>query len=346
MAGGELTGMFGWMVLPKFAAGCVLTIAHWVLQRIAPRLVPHKATKTYELHQRISYVLVIALYLGYTLWDTEHRMAANYYHILGMTPSSFSQSELRRNFRHMSLALHPDKNPQGERQFIAVQTAYKVLADPVSRFVYDHAGLEAAACQSCTTVSDYILASIPRRVGVYMMYILGNVALQVFRLGLYGTYWRYVAICSFMALEVATMTGTSDPGFIRFVSWLAPHRTSYEIAQILRQLMVCIFIALNQIGPQFIPNDQGGNTKTLAMKLGTLVERTNSEVVAGSRRTTNMFVNTGLRRQLSEALAHEMRLGVAMGTDKAFGKEMMARMQAEHAKAVSSSSTSSPQAKV
>ncbi|KAJ1644864.1 hypothetical protein LPJ64_003487 [Coemansia asiatica] len=332
MAGGELTGMFAWMFLPKLASSLVLTAAHWVLQRTSPRLVPHQSTKTYERHQRLSYIFVILIYLVYTLWETERNMAANYYHILGLTPKSFTQSELRRNFRHLSLALHPDKNPQGERQFIAVQAAYKVLADPVSRFVYDHAGLEAAACQSCTTVSDYILASIPRRTGVYMMYILGNVALQVFRLGLFGTYWRYIAICSFMALEILMMTGTSDPGFIRFLSWAAPHRTSFEIAQILRQLMVCIFIALNQIGPQFIPRDQGGNTKTLAGTLSSFVEKTNEEIVSGSRRMANMFVNTGLRRQLEEALAHEMRLGVAMGTDKSFGKEMMGRMQAEHAK--------------
>ncbi|KAJ2703231.1 hypothetical protein FB645_003984 [Coemansia sp. IMI 203386] len=337
MAGGELTGMFAWMILPKFAASCVLTIFHWILQRTAPRLVPHPDTKTYARHQRYSYVFVILFYLVYTLWDTERNMAANHYSILGLTPNDFSQSQLRRNFRHMSLMLHPDKNPQGEKQFIAVQTAYKVLADPVSRFVYDHAGLEAALCQSCTTVSDYMLASIPRRIGVYLMYILGNVALQVFRLGQFGTYWRYVAICSFMALEIAMMTNATDPWFIQLVSLLAPHRTSHEIAQILRQLMLCIFIGLNQIGPQFVVStDQGGTTKMLATTLASLAEKTNVEIAAGARRMGNMFAGTGLQRQLSEALAHEMRLGVAMGTDRAFGKEMMARMQAEHASIASS----------
>ncbi|KAI8323809.1 DnaJ-domain-containing protein, partial [Martensiomyces pterosporus] len=245
-----------WLFLPQFASNCVLKTAHWILQRTAPHLVPHPKTAKYVLHQRVAYIFVIAMYLLYTMWTTEANLGSNYYQILGVSPSSFSASELKRNYRQLSLALHPDKNPGGEALFIQLKDAYKVLSDPVLQTVYDRAGAAAIKCDSCSSASDYLLAAIPRRLGIYLAYVIGSVALQVFRIGKYGTYWRYIAIGAFAALELMMVSSSTTPGLVKALQWLAPHRTGYEIAQILQQAMVCFFIALNQIGPQFIPQEK------------------------------------------------------------------------------------------
>ncbi|KAJ2723722.1 hypothetical protein GGI07_002431 [Coemansia sp. Benny D115] len=333
MAGGEFTGVFAWMFLPRIAASYTLKLFHWVLHRTAPHLVPAPASAAYARHQRLSYIFVIFTYLLYTIWDTERSMGTNYYGIFGLRPSDFSQDQLRRNFRRLSLSLHPDKNPQGHQYFIVVQSAYKVLADPVLRAVYDRAGPEALMCQTCSTASDFILASIPRRLGVYTMYVLGSVALQVFRIGTYGKYWRYVAIGGFLALEMAMLVRKTEPLFIRSLLWLLPRRTGFEIALILQQLSTCLFIGMNQIGPQLMPQERNVSTIEMAKQLLGGIEAVNSEVVNSARRKVDMYRGSGLQRVLGEETEKEMALGMALGMSSKFRAEFNDRAEAERRKA-------------
>ncbi|KAJ2801099.1 hypothetical protein H4R20_003811 [Coemansia guatemalensis] len=328
----EFTSILGWLLLPQLAANYLLKITHWILQQTAPRLVPHPKTPQYTRHRRIAYVVVVASYLLYTLWATEQALGANFYHVLGLRPDSFSASQLRRNFRRLSLILHPDKNPEGEEQFILLQNAYTVLSDPLARFVYDHAGESAVKCQACKSISDYMLASIPSRLASYAAYILGSVAMQVFRIGKYGTYWRYVAIGTFAALDLAMMTSTTDPLAIRVLLWLAPHRTSFEIAQILRQTMVCCFIALNQIGPQFIPHEKNVNTVALAKELLQKTKTTNIEILGKAVRLASFYKDTGLQRHMTQSFEDEMKLGMTIGTSRKFCDEYTDRLNTERDK--------------
>ncbi|KAJ1833721.1 hypothetical protein LPJ63_002521 [Coemansia sp. RSA 2711] len=328
-SGGDVTSILGWLLLPRLAATYLLKTVHWILQRVAPRAVPHPKTARYALHQRLSYAVVIAAYLLYTLWATEKNLGANFYHILGMRPDDFSAAQLRRNFRRLSLILHPDKNPDGEKEFILVQHAYNVLSDPLTRFVYNHAGEAAAKCHTCKSVSDYMLAAIPRRLAVYLTYVMGSVAMQVFRIGKYGTYWRYIAIGTFAALELAMMTRTADPLFIRMLLWLAPQRTSFEMAQLLQQVMVCFFIALNQIGPQFIPQEKNVSTVALAKQLLAITKNTNAEVLGKAERLAGVYANTGLERHLAESFESELQLGMTIGTSRPFRDEYVDRLNAE-----------------
>ncbi|KAJ2162434.1 hypothetical protein GGF46_000675 [Coemansia sp. RSA 552] len=325
--GGDMSSLLGWMLLPQLAATYTLKIVHAGLRWVAPQAVPLPKTPRYALHRRLSYVFVIVLYLGYTLWSTEQGLGQNFYHMLGLQPDSFDPAQLRRNFRRLSLALHPDKHPGHEAQFIVVQHAYSVLSDPQARFVYDHAGAEAVKCQTCTSIGDYMLGALPRRLGVYLMYVLGSVAMQVFRIGKYGTYWRYIAIGTFAALELAMLTRTTDPWAIRALLWLAPQRTSFEIAHVLRQAMVCFFIALNQIGPQFIPRERNVNTLALAKELLARTKSTKEEVVGKAMRLASFYNNTGLRRPLAESFEAEMRLGMAMGASAQFREQYMGRLR-------------------
>jgi curved DNA-binding protein CbpA len=61
-----------------------------------------------------------------------------YYRILGVSPSA-SEAEIKRAFRKLAIAYHPDKNPdpEAERLFKQINAAYDVLGDPAKRQRYD-----------------------------------------------------------------------------------------------------------------------------------------------------------------------------------------------------------------
>ncbi|KAJ2547247.1 hypothetical protein EV175_005299 [Coemansia sp. RSA 1933] len=324
--GGGLGGILGWMYLPQLAATYTLKLVHAVLSRVAPMMVPRPNTPQYQLHQRMSYVFVIIMYFAYSLWETEKGLGSNYYQMLGVTPVEFAEGQLRRNFRRMSLVLHPDKNPGHEQEFIVIQEAYNVLSSPVTRFVYDHAGAEAAKCPTCASVSDFMLAAVPKRLGMYIAYVLGNAVLQIFGIGRHGTYWRYIAIGAFAALELMMMASTKDPLVIRALFWMMPHRTGYEISKILQQAMVCFFIGLNQIGPQLVPYEDNVNTLTLAKEIVKGLGKVKSEMDGSIRRTVSMFSDTGLERHLHEQFRKEMQLGATLGSNKEFRDEYTTRL--------------------
>ncbi len=63
----------------------------------------------------------------------------NYYAILGIETGA-SENEIKKAFRNLALKYHPDKNPgnpEAERMFKEIASAYDVLADPSKRSDYD-----------------------------------------------------------------------------------------------------------------------------------------------------------------------------------------------------------------
>ncbi len=65
-------------------------------------------------------------------------MPANYYEILGLDRNATYEA-IRRAYRKLALALHPDRNntPDAKERFKQINEAYKVLKDPSSRSDYD-----------------------------------------------------------------------------------------------------------------------------------------------------------------------------------------------------------------
>jgi curved DNA-binding protein CbpA len=61
-----------------------------------------------------------------------------YYRILGVSPSA-SAAEIKRAFRKLAIAYHPDKNPDPEAEvlFKQINAAYDVLGDSAKRQRYD-----------------------------------------------------------------------------------------------------------------------------------------------------------------------------------------------------------------
>lgn len=63
----------------------------------------------------------------------------NFYEILGLSPDA-APEEIKRSFRHLSMVLHPDKNPGSEeaaKHFRLIHEAYKTLSDEGLRKLYD-----------------------------------------------------------------------------------------------------------------------------------------------------------------------------------------------------------------
>ena len=68
-------------------------------------------------------------------------MAKDYYDILGINKSA-SADEIKRAYRKLALAHHPDRNggSENEKKFKEVNEAYQVLSDPKKRQQYDQYG--------------------------------------------------------------------------------------------------------------------------------------------------------------------------------------------------------------
>lgn len=87
--------------------------------------------------------------------------AGTFYDVLGVAPDA-STSDVRRAFKALALALHPDKlgsraqHPQASSSdaFVRVRAAYAVLSDPVQRAHYDATTLARAVRRSVGAVSD------------------------------------------------------------------------------------------------------------------------------------------------------------------------------------------------
>ena len=114
------------------------------------------------------YLLVVGLFLIYSVVSAEADLGINYYQNLKVSPSVDDKS-LRAAFRAQSLIYHPDKNTgEDEQIYISITTAYEVLKDPVKRNAYDHFGPNALkSCEKCLTFKEFLMDSFE---GVLIFY--------------------------------------------------------------------------------------------------------------------------------------------------------------------------------
>jgi hypothetical protein len=63
------------------------------------------------------------------------------YEVLGVNKDA-TIAQIRRAYRRLALKYHPDKNPEGTKQFLVITRAFELLADPFTREQYDKSGID------------------------------------------------------------------------------------------------------------------------------------------------------------------------------------------------------------
>ncbi|KAG0092498.1 hypothetical protein BGZ93_001031 [Podila epicladia] len=208
----------------------------------------------------------------------EWALGPNHYDVLDLQFSTFTQKQLRTNFRKASLQYHPDKiGEAGADIFVKIRAAHEVLVDPILRVAYDRFGPGITGCQTCKTTKDYIKYGINDYKTFY-----GGLYVILFLLGMvgnagFGKYWRYVALTYMAAWEFSMLIG---PKRASVVSCAFPHRTTYEQLRIARQIFVSVFLAVNLIRPLVLPStaEKMANIKDAIKKISEL----NDQIVASS----------------------------------------------------------------
>ncbi|KAF9195971.1 hypothetical protein BGZ50_002773 [Haplosporangium sp. Z 11] len=179
-------------------------------------------------------------------------MEHNHYDTLGLGFNSFTQKQLKTNFRKASLQYHPDKVGQaGADMFVRIRTAYEVLVDPVMRPAYDHFGPSTLKCTECTTAKDYMNYGLNEMSSPYMISFAVLALMDLTGKCRYGRYWKFLLLIIMGGLELS-MVLSRGPNTA--LNWLMPNRATFEQIAILRHICLSMVIAVDQIGPLFLPD--------------------------------------------------------------------------------------------
>lgn len=150
--------------------------------------------------------------------------------------------------------------------FVSVRAAHEILVDPVTRMAYDRFGPNMLSCQGCKTNKDFINNGLSS----YYTFYLGSgvvlVLMSVLGKGQFARYWRFIVLFGMAALELAMIL---RPTPITLLSWIMPHRVTFEQVAILHQVFISTFIAISQIGPILVPSKENerGSVKDLLTRL-------------------------------------------------------------------------------
>ncbi|KAI1639605.1 membrane associated DnaJ chaperone-like protein [Biscogniauxia mediterranea] len=279
MASSQLLSLIGWSFLPNLVTGWVQSIYYGLTIRAGdPRPAPN--SPRYAEHRRRIHILVVSLYLLYTIYEADYelRRAGDFYTDLGV-PFSASERDIKSRFRRLAALHHPDKagfnnnnNNHGDGgaaaadsgdYFMHLKTASDVLTDPARRFAYERFGPDMVDWKHCTTVRDYVVRGAQSLVPYY-----GVVAILMYVMGLlgyleWGRYWRWFTLVALCVFELHAVTRPRFPRFVAaglnpLLARLTSHPPylPFQVVALARKLCVTVYIAFSQIGP--LLRQQGG----------------------------------------------------------------------------------------
>ncbi|KAL7622972.1 hypothetical protein AAE478_006651 [Parahypoxylon ruwenzoriense] len=270
MASNNLLSLLGWTFLPNLATGWLQSIYYGLTIRAGdPKPAPN--SPRYAEHRRRIHILVVSLYLLYTIYeaDWELRRASDFYADLGL-PFSASERDIKSRFRRLAAVHHPDKlmnagASSGDAAdsadlFIHLKTASDTLTDPARRFAYERFGPDIVEWKHCVTIRDYVGRGAQVLVPYY-----GFAAVAMYVLGLlgyleWGRYWRWLTLVVLCVFELHTITRPSFPRLLdalvnpllaRFTAH--PPYLPFQVISLARKLSITLYIAFSQIGPLLQP---------------------------------------------------------------------------------------------
>ncbi|KAI2473248.1 hypothetical protein F4781DRAFT_227334 [Annulohypoxylon bovei var. microspora] len=272
MASNNVLSLLGWTFLPNLVTGWVQSIYYGITIRAGDRK-PAPGTPRHAEHRRRIHILVVALYLLYTIYEADYEMrrTSDYYADLGV-PFSASERDIKSRFRRLAALHHPDKlmssgGTDGSEAdfFMHLKTASDTLVDPARRFAYERFGPDVVSWKNCVTVRDYVVRGAQVVIPYY-----GFAAVVMYVLGLlgyldWGRYWRWLTLVMLCVFELHTVTRPSFPRILdnlvnpvlsRFTTH--PPYLPFQAISLARKLSITLYIAFSQIGPLLQPPDQRG----------------------------------------------------------------------------------------
>ncbi|KAK0635359.1 hypothetical protein B0T17DRAFT_39094 [Bombardia bombarda] len=285
-----ILSLLGWSFLPNLVTGWVQSIYYSITIRAGdPK--PQPGTPRFAEHRRRIHILVVAIYLLYTIYEADYDLQrdGSFYADLGV-PLDATEREIKSRFRRLAAQYHPDKasttatSSQADinAYFVHLKTASDTLLDPARRFAYERFGPDVLAWQHCATVSDYVFRGARVLVPYY-----GGAAALLYGLGLlgyldWGRYERWLVLSVMFVFELHTITRPAHPPlFANLVNPLLtrfggggggggrhPPYLPFQAISLARKLSVTVYIAFSQIGPLLAADTSGGQINVAGRKGG------------------------------------------------------------------------------
>ncbi|KAF9540006.1 hypothetical protein EC957_004708 [Mortierella hygrophila] len=286
----------------------------------SPKL-PHKGSARYQRDFNWILTIIVGLYLLSLVYDSVRTMKENHYDTLGLKFGTFTQKQLKTNFRKASLQYHPDKAGQaGADMFVGIRAAHEILVDPTLRLNYDRFGSTVLKCTACKTNKDYLQEGLK---AFYTFYAAAGIVFFLVNLvgkGNYGRYWRFIMLVGMGAIEMSLVLTAGNVGGGGWMERLMPGLVPFEQIAVLHQLYISASVAVSQVGPLLFPEgkEKQEPSSELIKRLQTLTEIAAAETAVQVKSWMDTLVGqdeciTQLRRELGY-----MSLEMKLGDDSAF----------------------------
>lgn len=231
----------------------------------AGRRHPQPGEPLYAYHHRRIRILVLCLYLVYTVAQVLYdiKLEGDFYTALGVSPNS-PEREIKARFRRLAAIFHPDKvreQEAAEDAFVQLRLAQDTILDPAKKFAYDRFGPAVVRVETpgLKTTTDYVHLGLRTKMPGYLGNALMLIVLNYVWLGKWGRFWRYftVAVMAFLELYFLTHNWT-PPSSVAHVAaaaraalpqLLPPHLLPFQLLMVAQRLSVSLNIFISQLAP-------------------------------------------------------------------------------------------------
>lgn len=320
LASSSALSMVGWFIIPQLATYYIQLIYYKITIPLGDS-VPLAGSPKYETHKRKINAAVITLYLVFSVvesvWNVTNDLSPqstrnSLYGALGLDPD-VTASGLRSAFRRLSLKFHPDKATgsglEVEEKWLSIKASYDMLSNPVMRFAYDRFGDKSMAWSNkfenlgaskaegvASTMADFVMLGIKESLfGYYGGSFLVFCFMALFGLAKTGHPWRFFILITGFMIELSLIT-KSMPSILSIypvVRWL--NITPYQLIQVMRNLMLTSFIAINRLGPLI---SAGPSNAPLSTKKGLQQLQNQLELID--------MLSSNVSYESTQAFAHQM----------------------------------------
>ncbi|KAK3842737.1 MAG: hypothetical protein J3R72DRAFT_442308 [Linnemannia gamsii] len=319
----QFMSLIGWTFIPTTTTRFLQAIYYAGRYGSKSPSLPRQGSSRFARDFNIILITIIGLYLMSLVMESMRSMETNHYDTLGLKFSTFTQKQLKTNFRKASLQYHPDKVGQaGAEIFVGIRAAHETLVDPILRIAYDRFGPSVLKCTTCKTNKDYLREGFKQvstfYAGAGMVLFLMNLVGK----GTYGRYWRFILLAGMGALETSLILrsggflgGKGEAMWMGMQKWM-PNMVTFEQIELLHQVYISLSVAFSQVGPLLFPSKAQSKQDTAAelmKRLQTLSDIAAVETMVQVKSWMDTLVGqdeciTQLKRELGY-MSLEMRLG-------------------------------------